>query len=252
MGKIYKLTFLSLLLVIAFSCSDEDSLPKPEVSFSTEKAVNEINVPVTFVNSTTNASSYAWDFGDGQTSEDFSPTIIYEDPGTYTVTLVATTDDNQSEEATLQVEVGERLLFDVVIQTLSFVNNDGLDWDEINPDSASFKFPDFWFVLGPNDDPNFDLTISSGGLIIPDLSPNQLAVGFSLNEGLPLTDEPWTVLFFDFDGADIEDIQQDDPSELMSFIEFNPIQDADPDENGEGVIEVQQGSYSVEIGFRIE
>jgi len=252
MGKIYKLTLLSFLVVFSVSCSDDEKLPKPEISFTTDKEVVEINVPVTFNNTTTNSSSFSWDFGDGQTSEETSPSIIYEDPGTYTVTLVATTDDNQTEESSIQLDVGERKLFDVVIETLSFVNNDGLDWDDVMPDSASFKFPDFWFILGPNNDPNFDLTISSGGLIIPDLSPNQLAVGFSLNDGLPLTDETWSVAFLDFDGADLDDIQSDDPSELMSLIEFNPIQDADPDENGEGSIEISQGLYSVEITFKIE
>jgi len=46
----------------------------------------------TFTNSSTNAASYEWDFGDGNTSTEESPTHIYETPADYTVTLVAKSD----------------------------------------------------------------------------------------------------------------------------------------------------------------
>ena len=44
---------------------------------------------VSFFNLTTNANSYEWDFGDGNTSTDFNPTHTYSEPGTYTVCLTA-------------------------------------------------------------------------------------------------------------------------------------------------------------------
>ena len=43
----------------------------------------------TFVNSSTYADSYSWDFGDGNTSTDMDPWNIYSDTGFYTVQLVA-------------------------------------------------------------------------------------------------------------------------------------------------------------------
>lgn len=42
-----------------------------------------------FANSSTDAVSYLWNFGDGQTSTDFQPWHIYTTQGDYTVTLVA-------------------------------------------------------------------------------------------------------------------------------------------------------------------
>jgi PKD repeat protein len=47
---------------------------------------------VDFANSSTNATSYSWDFGDGDTSTEVNPSHDYGNDGTYTVTLTATND----------------------------------------------------------------------------------------------------------------------------------------------------------------
>jgi hypothetical protein len=45
---------------------------------------------VVFANTSANASSFVWDFGDGETSTEISPVHTYLTPGTYTVQLIAT------------------------------------------------------------------------------------------------------------------------------------------------------------------
>jgi PKD repeat protein len=45
---------------------------------------------VTFTNKSLNASSFHWDFGNGQTSADTNAVIFYEAPGLYSVTLTIT------------------------------------------------------------------------------------------------------------------------------------------------------------------
>ncbi len=55
---------------------------------------------VTFNNTTANADSYAWDFGDGGMSAEESPTHTYAMDGAYTVTLTATNADGSSTATT--------------------------------------------------------------------------------------------------------------------------------------------------------
>lgn len=43
---------------------------------------------VQFTNTSTGASSYTWNFGDGNTSNDFSPTHVYDTSGTFNVSLI--------------------------------------------------------------------------------------------------------------------------------------------------------------------
>lgn len=45
--------------------------------------------PVLFYNLSSFSDSYYWDFGDGNTSTEVHPEYYYNDPGTYTVTLIA-------------------------------------------------------------------------------------------------------------------------------------------------------------------
>ncbi len=61
-----------------------DDIPTADFNFSTNFAV------VTFTNTSTNAVTYNWDFGDGSTDNTANPTHTYAADGSYTVTLVAT------------------------------------------------------------------------------------------------------------------------------------------------------------------
>ncbi|MFA4851440.1 MAG: PKD domain-containing protein [Bacteroidales bacterium] len=64
--------------------------PLPVAAFTANDTL--IYLPVanaTFINNSTNASSYLWDFGDGQTSTDFQPWHSYSSQGYYNVILIA-------------------------------------------------------------------------------------------------------------------------------------------------------------------
>ncbi len=51
----------------------------------------------TFINESSDATQYLWDFGDNTTSNEISPVHIYDDYGTYNVTLVSSNDCGSSE-----------------------------------------------------------------------------------------------------------------------------------------------------------
>ena len=65
--------------------------PDPVVAaFNGSPRSGTLPLEVTFTNASTGAESFLWTFGDGQTSNERSPTHLYSEEGTYTVSLRAT------------------------------------------------------------------------------------------------------------------------------------------------------------------
>lgn len=91
---------ITLIATSAQGCSDTVSttsmvhvIPPPTASFTTD-ADPTIRYDLTqatfnFTNTSVNADTYLWLFGDNSTSTDFSPTHTYTDTGHFTVTLIA-------------------------------------------------------------------------------------------------------------------------------------------------------------------
>jgi len=87
-----------------YSAILEASTPNQDYMIDLTNAVIVLDVPsggfsfdedmttITFNNSTSNATSFEWDFGDGNTSTDENPVHTYDFGGIYTVTLIATND----------------------------------------------------------------------------------------------------------------------------------------------------------------
>jgi PKD repeat protein len=75
----------------------------PSVSFTGNNVCQ--GTATTFTNSTTGATSYSWDFGDGSSSTLATPTRTYGTAGTYTVRLTATSGSNCSSVGTRTVQV---------------------------------------------------------------------------------------------------------------------------------------------------
>nr|NQU93168.1 DUF2271 domain-containing protein [Bacteroidota bacterium] len=99
---------------------------------------------VDFTNISTGASSYLWDFGDGETSTEENPTHVYGADGTYEVTLTATSDmcgDDVHTET-------------VVIYTVGVPENQYAPYS-IFPNPTSGKF----FITSVQDFRNVDIKI---------------------------------------------------------------------------------------------
>ena len=89
--------FLVAFMLIAFiSCIDngyEEFVPptgnvnniQPKTLFTTSTVPNN-NLGVAFRSFSTDAASYLWDFGNGETSTEANPEHIYSEGGLYTVT----------------------------------------------------------------------------------------------------------------------------------------------------------------------
>ncbi len=72
----------------------------PSANFNFSADLADLN----FENTSTNATSYSWDFGDGTSSDEENPNHTYAEPGIYTITLEAT-DCGESSTITQEIEV---------------------------------------------------------------------------------------------------------------------------------------------------
>jgi len=64
----------------------------PTADFTTTSNVFFNNLPITFENQSQNATSYIWDFGNGDGDTFPHPSTTYPDPGIYNITLIAIDD----------------------------------------------------------------------------------------------------------------------------------------------------------------
>ncbi len=87
---VQSLKVFSLLFVTAFfvGCNDDDGVELPTLVASFTHTIDQDTGKVTFINTSENADTYSWDFGDGTSSNLVNPMKFYPG-GVYTVTLTA-------------------------------------------------------------------------------------------------------------------------------------------------------------------
>lgn len=81
----------------------------PAAGFTFESVKTEF----TFTNTSSNASGYSWDFGDGSTSTEENPVHEYAEAGTYTVELTAI-DGSDSDKAAMEVLATKKLVPEIL------------------------------------------------------------------------------------------------------------------------------------------
>ncbi len=105
--------------------------PQPAAGFDFDVAMDAVN----FTNTTTDGASYAWDFGDSNTSTMESPSHTYAASGTYTVTMTATNgtcEDVTTQEVTFIVTSVRDLIeseWDLTASPNPFTNNLVINYD---------------------------------------------------------------------------------------------------------------------------
>jgi len=103
------LTMSMFLIAIAIiglsSCKKDKTPPSPNASFTLTGNYMKAPVEVSFNNTSTNAVSYAWSFGNDSTSTDVNPKTNYTEKGSYTVSLTAKNEDGKTNVSTKTVKV---------------------------------------------------------------------------------------------------------------------------------------------------
>lgn len=102
------------------SCKKDNSKPAPFVFYS----ISIDGASVTFTNESKGAVSYMWDFGDGSTSTEESPTHTYPGKGKYVPTLYATAADGTKAEASTVLHIAKT-------SSVKLNDNSLSDWDTV-------------------------------------------------------------------------------------------------------------------------
>ena len=98
-----KILFVALMGIIVTGCSK-----KSESCFTPSSTAVDVNTNVTFSDCSVDAVEYKWDFGDGGTSTEKSPTHSYSSAGTYSVKLTTTSKKGKNpNETSKSIKVNE-------------------------------------------------------------------------------------------------------------------------------------------------
>lgn len=119
-STVFSLFILGLLITVS-SCKKEETVPAPKADFNYEISGST----VTFTNTSTDGNTYSWDFGDGATSTEESPSHTYDSFAAYIVELTAT-NATGSDTKSVAVQVAPEITID----------GDFSDWADI-PVSAT-------------------------------------------------------------------------------------------------------------------
>jgi len=215
------LTQLSIAAVVGIvislsACNEDDPLPISKAEFDIVSVAPEVDVPVKFENHSLNASRYKWDFGDGTfDSINVAPTHTYDEPGSYTVSLTAYTQDKQQSQAVQDIDVGERFLTGMYIINIDMNDPEGNPWD------ADGSGPDVLFQLGPSDATSLD---DLSFVLIDSLNVGQFKtpIGISTDDLVPanykLSNKDYFILLEDLDVVNNEEELQ-----YMMDVTFNPV-----------------------------
>lgn len=105
--KPLKLSILFLLsLMFVFSC-DTDTDTDPPIAGDALFTYVSDGYHVTFTNTSTVPGTYAWDFGDGESSTDKSPEHTYTAKGEYNVTLTVKDSQSKNHDITTKINVNK-------------------------------------------------------------------------------------------------------------------------------------------------
>ena len=147
--SILKINFaLSTLLLITYlpSCTktENQKLPVADFTFTTSSGYKPFTA--NFNNTSENAETYSWDFGNGNYSNEFNPSTTYLNDGVYSITLTAKNSSGTNKitkSITVKAAPISVTLGDISILNFSEFDASGNNWDN----SLSGSYPDVYFKI---------------------------------------------------------------------------------------------------------
>jgi PKD repeat protein len=167
------------IISLLSNCSKTDSITTPSApavsaNFTYSGAGLAAPSTVTFANSSSNATSYKWDFGDNGTSTETNPTHAFLSGGVYTVKLTANgTGGSNSTSKTVNILPGytKVTITKITISQMPFSKSSGAGWDP-------FDGPDVYTTISDSMDV---LKWDGSAAIANNVASSSLPIAFSCN-----------------------------------------------------------------------
>ncbi len=181
---------LLLASIVLLDCDkgggpSEPSIPDPIASF-TESGEPVTPASIAFQNTSQNADSYIWRFGDGDTTTITNPSHTYNTKGTFIVTLVATNNITGKSNSTIKpitITPGKVFIESIRINDMPFTDSYGAGWDLF---SGPDVYPDLMTPLGA--------IISLRNYYALDVAPSDLPLQWFLASPYQISN--WTTTYF--------------------------------------------------------
>lgn len=133
--KINIITILFFSFVLVGCNQDDDNGVELNVQ---ARFVSSMNArTITFTNLSSDASRYAWDFGNGETSEVINPSVTFEENGTFIVTLKAFDVNGNSDTFQDTFVIDIPICIDETEENIDPANGD-INWTFLNTSGLAF------------------------------------------------------------------------------------------------------------------
>jgi len=141
---------ITLLLITCIpSCTKTENQKLPVADFTFSPSSGYKPFTAIFSNTSENAESFSWDFGNGDYSSERNPSTTYLNDGVYSVTLTAKNSSGTNKitkSITVKAAPVSVTLDDITILNFPETDATGSNWDN----SFSGSYPDVYFKITDN------------------------------------------------------------------------------------------------------